>query len=348
MKIAQVAPLWFPVPPIDHGGTERVVHDLTNALVDLGHEVTLFAADGSKTNARLIPQGPAIASIPDAPPSMPSAAECVMLDRAAAMADAFDIIHCHTELYHAAVLHPYRHKLCMTIHWRADEADRKAYFSHFDDLAVIAISKSQQGQLPPSNRAGLVHHGIPGNRLAFEPSEEGRLAFLGRMTDQKRPDRAIAIAQAAGLPLDLAGTVDVGNPSYFESHVTPHLSETIRYVGPVNETGKQALLGGATALLFPIDWPEPFGLVMIEAMACGTPVIAWRNGAAPEIVEDGVTGFVVETVDEAVEAVRKARQLDRATIRKRFEERFTAPVMAENYLAAYRRLIEGSARSAGS
>lgn len=339
MKIAQVAPLWFPVPPADHGGTERVVHDLTDALVDLGREVTLFAAEGSQTKARLVPQGPAIASIPDAPPSMPSAAECVMLDRVAEMADTFDIIHCHTELYHAAVLRPWRKKLCMTIHWRADEADRQAYFAHFDDLRVIAISRSQQDQLPAANRAGIVHHGIPENRFVYESRVERRLVFLGRMTDQKRPDRAIAIARAAGLPLDLAGTVDVGNPTYFDSHVAPDLSETTRYVGPVDEAGKQTLLGGATALLFPIDWPEPFGLVMIEAMACGTPVIAWRNGAAPEIVENGLTGFIVDSEEEAVEAVNRAATLDRRTIRQRFEERFTSDVMATNYLEAYWRIL---------
>ena len=347
MRIAQVAPLWFPVPPHDHGGTERVVHDLTEALVARGHDVTLFAAEGSLTRATLRPQGPAVSTIPGAPPGMPNAAECVMLDRVAAEADRFDVIHCHTELYHAAVLRGARERLCMTIHWRADEADRRAYFSHFDDLAVVAISKSQEAALPPGNRAGVVHHGIPADRLRVAPRAEGRLAFIGRMTDQKRPDRAIEIAERAGLPLDLAGTVDVGNPTYFAERVEPRLGGRIRYVGPVDEAGKQALLGGADALLFPIDWPEPFGLVMIEAMACGTPVIAWRKGSAPEVVEEGVTGFLVESVEEAAAAVPRARALDRRHVRARFEARFTASVMAASYERAYEAILaRGRARRA--
>ena len=345
MRIAQVAPLIFPVPPVDHGGTERVVHDLTRGLVANGHEVTLFAADGSHGGTRTMAQGPPVASVANAPPSLPSAMECVMLDRVAAMADAFDIVHCHTELYHAAVLRAHAHKLVTTIHWRADEADRVRYFDHFQGLAVVAISKAQAATLPASNRAGIVHHGIPGERLRPGDGAGGHCAFLGRMTDQKRPDLAIRIARACDMPILLGGTVDVGNPGYFRDHVEPLLGQGARYLGPVDDAGKQALLGAAAVLLFPIDWPEPFGLVMIEAMACGTPVVAFRNGSTPEIVEEGLTGFVVDDLPQAIEATKAARELDRAKVRARFEARFEAGRMVAGYEAIYRERIAAAGRA---
>ena len=339
MRIAQVSPLIFPVPPRDHGGTERVVHDLCEGLVERGHEVTLFAASGSRTRARLVEQGPCVASVADAPPSLPSAMECVMLDRVAAMADAFDIIHCHTELYHAAVLRGAAHKLVTTIHWRADERDRTLYFEHFSTLPVVAISQAQARTLPSSNLAGIVHHGIPADRLRLDEGKGGHCAFLGRMTDQKRPDLAIAIARACDMEIRLGGTIDVGNPTYFRNHVEPLLDERATYLGPVTEAAKQDVLGSAAVLLFPIDWPEPFGLVMIEAMACGTPVVAFRRGSVAEIVDEGVTGFAVDTFEEAVAAVQAARRLDRRAVRRRFEERFAASRMAAGYEAIYRDLL---------
>ena len=344
MRIAQVSPLYFPVPPADHGGTERVVHVLCEGLVERGHDVTLFAADGSSTRAALAAQGPAVSGIADAPPSLLSAMEVVMLDRLAARAHEFDVIHCHTELAHAAVLRQVRDRVVMTIHWRADQADRRAYFAHFTDLKVVAISAAQAADLPSRNVAGVVHHGIPAERFALGPGGD-HAAFIGRMTDQKRPDLAARIARAAGVELRLAGTIDVGNPTYFEARVRPQLDERVRYVGPVDEAGKQALLGSACALLFPIDWPEPFGLVMIEAMACGTPVVAWRNGSVPEIVEDGVTGFVVDSLQDAADALRAARTLDRGKVRARFEARFTAETMVGGYEAIYQRIAEGNDRS---
>ncbi len=348
MRIAHVSPLHFPVPPRDHGGTERVIDDLCHALARRGHDVTLFAATGSTTAVRLIEQGPSVSSIPDAPPSMPSAMECAMLDSVAAMADEFDIIHCHTELYHAAVLRAVPHKLVSTIHWRADEADRQHYFRHFQNLRVVAISKAQAGDIPPRNCSGIVHHGIPVERYALGGGALGDCVFLGRLTDQKRPDLAIAIARAAGMPIRLGGTIDVGNPTYFDNEVRPLLGEDARYLGPVTQSAKQAFLGEAAVLLFPIDWPEPFGLVMIEAMACGTPVVAFRRGSTAEVVDHGVTGFVVDTVEEAVAAVRRARMLDRGAVRAQFLRRFTDDRMAGGYEAIYERMIGAAARKAAS
>ncbi|WMS44539.1 glycosyltransferase family 4 protein [Acuticoccus sp. MNP-M23] len=344
MRIAHVSPLHFPVPPRDHGGTERVIDDLCHALARRGHEVTLFAASGSTTAVTLVEQGPAVSTIAGAPPSMPSAMECVMLDRVAAMADAFDIIHCHTELYHAAVLRGVAGKLVSTIHWRADEADRQHYFRHFEKLRVVAISKAQSRDIPARNCSGVVHHGIPAERFAPGGAARGDCVFLGRLTDQKRPDLAIAIARAAGMPICLGGTIDVGNPTYFDNEVRPLLGAEARYVGPVAQPDKQEFLGEAAVLLFPIDWPEPFGLVMIEAMACGTPVVAFRRGSTVEVVDEGVTGFVVDTVEEAAEAVRRARLLDRRAVRAQFLRRFTDETMASGYEAIYARMIAAADR----
>ncbi len=263
-----------------------------------------------------------------------------MLDQVAARADDFDIIHCHTELYHAAVLRPRRHKTIMTIHWRADQLDRQIYFDHFRDQKVVAISKAQAATLPASNCLDVVHHGIPADQLHLDDGAGGYAAFLGRMTDQKRPDLAIEIARRAGLPVRLGGTVDVGNPDYFVTEVEPLLNESATYLGPITQDQKQAFLGKASVFVFPVDWPEPFGLVMIEAMACGTPVVAWRNGSIEEVIDDGVSGFIVDSVEQAVRAVALAKALDRRDVRLAFERRFTSAHMVDGYLRAYETLLQ--------
>ena len=343
IRVAQVAPNIFPTPPTHHGGTERVVHDLCIALQSLGVEVTLFAPSDSATDVTRGGDYPSLAALEaregQVAPGVPAVLEALQMEALARRLDAFDIVHAHGEFVHAAILGARRCRSLTTVHWRVDERDRALFFAGFPDLPVAAISAAQQDGIPEANRVGVVHHGIRRDRYGLETNPEGYLAFVGRMTDQKRPDAAIRVARAAGLPVRLAGTIDVGNPEYFDRQVRPLLGSDAIYVGPVDDTGKGRLLGGARALLFPIDWPEPFGLVMIEAMACGTPVIAWNRGSVPEIVEDGITGFIVASEAEAVAAVARLETLDRRAVRHRFEARFTAERMAADYLAIYRRLL---------
>ncbi|MCK5930938.1 MAG: glycosyltransferase family 4 protein [Fulvimarina manganoxydans] len=343
LRVAQVAPNIFPTPPGLSGGTERVVHDLCKALGSLDIDVTLFAPSDSRCDTARIGSLPSLAALKDRygtlPPSIPQVLEAVQMDELRRRLDSFDIVHCHGEFFHAALLGEKRRHSLTTIHWRVDELDRQLFFEAFPDLPVAGISNSQLKQIPAANRAGIVHHGLDAERYRPGDGKGGYAAFIGRMTDQKQPDAAIRIARAAGMPIRLAGAVDVGNPGYFRERVEPLLGDQAVFVGALDDAGKQDLLGSATALLFPIDWPEPFGLVMIEAMACGTPVIAFDRGSVPEIVEDGVTGFVVRSEDEAVETLKRAPELDRSVIRKRFESRFTARRMAEDYLAIYRELL---------
>ncbi|WP_182086573.1 glycosyltransferase family 4 protein [Aureimonas sp. ME7] len=343
LRVAQVAPTIFPVPPHDHGGTERVIHDLSTALQRQGIEVTLLAPSDSATDVPRVGLWPSLHALEarhgQVPPSIPAVLEAARMEDLRLRLADFDIVHCHGEFFHAALLGNKRRHSLTTIHWRVDELDREIFFQTFPDLPVAAISAAQESMLPAANRAGVVHHGIERDRYALQDGAGGYLAFVGRMTDQKRPDTAIRVAKAAGRPIRLAGTVDVGNPTYFEREVRPHLGEAAAYVGPLGDKAKAEFLGGAEALLFPIDWPEPFGLVMIEAMACGTPVVAWDRGSVREVVDDGVTGFVVGSEAEALEALEKARTLDRASVRRRFEERFTSDRMASDYIALYRKLL---------
>ncbi|MBZ6378350.1 glycosyl transferase family 1 [Pacificimonas flava] len=341
LRIAQLAPMQFPVPPEGHGGTERVIHDLSEELVAAGHEVTLYAAEDSRTSARLVSASRSLRGLcgDEETPGLLTVLEAANLAAAARDAHEFDIIHCHTDAYHLAALGGGPAKLLTTIHWRADGGDRQSLFELFPDMQVAAISQNQSTHIPPANLKGIVPHGIPADRY-FPGSGGGHLAFIGRMTDQKRPELAIDIAEAAGHEITLAGTIDPGNPSYFAERVEPRLGGGAHYVGAVNDAEKQQLLGSARALLFPIDWPEPFGLVMIEAMACGTPVIAFRSGSVPEIVEDGVTGFIVDTEAEAVAAVQRLGKLDRLRVRGSFEKRFSSSRMAEGYAALYRSLLD--------
>ncbi len=341
-RVAQVAPNIFPTPPELSGGTERIVHDLSKALESLGVTVTLFAPSDSRCDVPRIGDHPSLLDLQrqygTIPPSVPQVLEAIQMEELRRRLDDFDIVHCHGEFAHAAILGERRRHSLTTIHWRVDELDRRLFFAAFPDLPVAAISRSQEDQIPASNRAGIVHHGLDAERFRIGTGSGGYVAFVGRMTDQKRPDVAIRVARKAGLSIHLAGDVDVGNPTYFDERVRPLLSEDATFLGPIDDGGKQHLLGGARALLFPIDWPEPFGLVMIEAMACGTPVVAWRRGSVPEIVEDGVTGFIVDSEDDAVRALERAARLDRHQVRKAFDGRFTADRMARDYLSIYRRL----------
>ncbi|MEE2951278.1 MAG: glycosyltransferase family 4 protein [Pseudomonadota bacterium] len=343
LRVAQVAPNIFPTPPGLSGGTERIVHDLCKALESLNVDVTLFAPSDSECDTVRIGDLPSLSALEArygaVPPSIPQVLEAVQMEALRKRLESFDIVHCHGEFFHAALLGERRPQSLTTIHWRVDELDRQLFFAAFPDLPVAGISNSQLEGVPPANRAGVVHHGLDASRYRLGEGGGGYAAFIGRMTDQKQPDAAIRIAQGAAMPIKLAGAVDVGNPTYFRERVEPLLGRDAKHLGAIDDEGKQALLGSAEALLFPIDWPEPFGLVMIEAMACGTPVIAFNRGAAPEIVEDGVTGFIVETEGEATEALKRIGGLDRAAIRARFEARFTARRMAEDYLAIYRRRL---------
>ena len=344
LRIAQIAPTIFPVPPENHGGTERIINDLCLALQRAGVDVTLFGPADSSVDVRRIGTFPSLQSLErtygSLPPSIPAVLEAVRMEDLRLRLADFDVVHCHGEFFHAALLGNQRLHSLTTIHWRVDELDRELFFKAFPDLPVAAISAAQEAGLPRSNRAGVVHHGIERDRYQASLAPGSYLAFIGRMTDQKRPDAAIRVALAAGREIRLAGTVDVGNPLYFDREVRPLLCDRAHYLGPLEDKGKSDLLRAAEALLFPIDWPEPFGLVMIEAMACGTPVIAWDRGSVSEIIEDGVTGFIVRSEEEAVAAIARIGSIDRAGVRRRFEERFTSDRMAADYIGLYRKLLE--------
>ena len=341
MRIAHVAPVIHPVPPSTYGGTERVIADLAGAQVDDGHEVTLFGpADCTLEGVRQVGEYRSLAwhekQAGGAPPGLPAVLEAQLLRDLLAQGGDHDVIHLHGSAHASAVAEMFGIPAFRTIHWRADEADHAEHFRAFPQERIIAISHAQSKAVPEGSLAGIVHHGMPADRYSEGDGSGAYLAFLGRMTDQKRPDRAIELARATGRDLQLAGPIDPGNPGYFDEIVRPALDATIRHVGSVDDAGKQGLLGNAAALVFPIDWPEPFGLVMIEAMACGTPVIAWRRGSVPEVIEDGVTGIVVDSVTEAVQRMDEVLRLDRSAIRRQFEERFSAVRMARETLALYR------------
>jgi glycosyltransferase involved in cell wall biosynthesis len=339
MRIAQVAPLVEAVPPKLYGGTERVVSWLTEELVAQGHDVTLFASADSVTSARLVPCAPQalrLAGIRDH-----VASHLVMLDEVRRCAGEFDVIHFHIDLLPHLLFRDMAHKCVVTLHGRLDIPDIQPMFRAFPAMPFVSVSDSQRAPLPRSvNWLATVHHGLPGTVCPFHPEGGGYLAFLGRISHEKRPDRAVEIAKRAGLPLKIAAKVDPADRAYFEQVVQPMLDDPlVEFIGEIGEREKQSFLGNALALLFPIDWPEPFGLVMIEAMSAGTPVIAWRKGSVPEVVADGVSGVIVGSIEEAVAAVDKARSLSRAGVRRYFEEHFTAARMARDYVAAYDRLL---------
>jgi glycosyltransferase involved in cell wall biosynthesis len=344
MRIAQVAPLTESVPPSLYGGTERVVSWLTEELVEKGHEVTLFASGDSRTSAKLVPCAPLglrLVGIRDE-----TATLLVMLNRVLRMEAEFDVIHLHTDLLQFPVFRNLAHKSLTTLHGRLDMPDRVALHQAFPDMPLISISDDQRAPMPPHvDWLATIHHGMRGG-IPF--GHGGRdLVFLGRISPEKRPDRAIEIAIQAGVGITIAAKVDDVDRAYFQREIEPLLSHPlVRFIGEVDEAEKASLLGEALALIFPIDWPEPFGLVMIEAMAAGTPVIAWRNGSVPEVIRDGRSGVIVGSMEEAVAAVGRVQNMDRRAVRQEYDERFTSSRMADDYISAYQRLLARPSRLA--
>lgn len=340
MKIAQIAPLIERVPPKLYGGTERIVSYLTEELVRQGHEVTLFASADSITSAELVPCcDTALRLNPRVQDPLPYIT--MMLEQVRRRAADFDVLHFHIDYLHFPLFRDIAGRTVTTLHGRLDLPDLRPLYRAFPDMPLVSISDDQRRPMPPVNWAGTVHHGLPRNLLSFSPEpREGYLAFLGRISPEKGPDRAIEIARRAGLPLRIAAKIDKADRPYWETVVEPMIRNApeVEFIGEIRESEKASFLGGARALLFPVDWPEPFGLVMIEAMACGTPVVAFGRGSVPEVIDHGVTGYVVEDIDQAVAALDRLDELDRAEVRAMFERRFSVERMAGDYVDIYRRL----------
>jgi glycosyltransferase involved in cell wall biosynthesis len=343
VKIAQVAPLYESVPPKLYGGTERVVSYLTEELVRQGHDVTLFASGDSLTSARLVPcSSEALRLSSTCVDSL--APHIVMLEEVYRRADRFDVIHFHIDYLHYPLSRRYGVPHVTTLHGRLDVPELLLVYDEFGDMPVVSISDSQRRPLAHNNWQATVYHGLPRNLLTYQPQPQGYLAFLGRISPEKRVDRAIEIAIRAGLPLKIAAKVDAVDHDYFDEEIKSLLKHPlVEFIGEVGGAEKDTFLGNARALLFPIDWPEPFGLVMIESLACGTPVVAWRCGSVPEVIDDGVTGFIIDDLDQAVRAVERISTISRAGCREVFERRFSAERMARDYLAVYDRLLGGTA-----
>jgi glycosyltransferase involved in cell wall biosynthesis len=339
MRVAQVSPLYESVPPKLYGGTERVVSFLTEALVDLGHDVTLFASADSVTRATLVPCAPRALRL-DQHCRDPLAHHLAMLEEVFSRAAEFDVIHFHLDYLSFAEARHCRIPHVATMHNRLDVPDLQPLFRAFADIPLVSISDAQRAPLPFANWCGTVYHGLPLELHSFQPNGGQYLAFLGRVSPEKGVDRAVEIARRLGLPLKVAAKIDDKDRDYYEQRLKPLFAEAhVEFLGEIGESDKGSFLGDAAALVFPIDWPEPFGLVMIEAMACGTPVVAFRRGAVPEVMRDGVSGYVVDTLDGAVEATARALELPRKRCRAYFEARFAAPRMANDYLAVYDRLL---------
>ena len=338
MRIAQIAPLHEAVPPKLYGGTERVVSFLTEELVAQGHDVTLFASGDSVTSAKLEPVWPRALRL-DPTIRDAIAPQMLMMEAVRRQADEFDVLHFHLDYWSFSLFSRQRTPYLTTMHGRLDLPEWGPLFNLFPNAPVVSISDAQRRPLPQARYVGTVLHGLPENLLTPQPGPKDYLAFLGRIAPEKGPDRAIRIARACGIPLKIAAKVDRVDQAYFDEVIRPMLAGGgVEMIGEINDAQKPEFLSGAKALLMPIDWPEPFGLVMIEAMACGTPVIAFNRGSVPEIVEDGVSGFIVEDERGAMSAVNRLSTLSRATVRQRFEDRFTARRMAKDYLAIYRSL----------
>jgi glycosyltransferase involved in cell wall biosynthesis len=345
LRIAQIAPLAESVPPKAYGGTERVVAWLIEELVELGHEVTLFASGDSRTRANLNPVWPRALRL-GRPRSDPLAAQAALLEAVAVHATNFDVIHAHVDWLHLPLLSRLGVPFVTTTHGRLDLPGLPDVVRRFPNAPFISISDNQRRVLPEADWTGTVYHGLPADmfRANFEPGSY--LAFLGRLSHDKGPEAAIHIARAVGMPLHIAAKVPRGEVRYFKERLEPQIDgDQVRLIGEVDDESKQGFLAGAAALLFPIDWPEPFGLVMIEAMACGTPVIAFRSGSVPEVVDQGITGFVVDGEPEAVRAIGRLGELDRRQVRKQFERRFTAKRMADEYVRQYEKMVAHKPKS---
>jgi glycosyltransferase involved in cell wall biosynthesis len=343
MHIAQVAPLTEAIPPKLYGGTERVVSWLTEELIALGHEVTLYASGDSVTSARLEAVWPRALRL-DGSVRDPNALHMLMLERVYQSAADFDFIHCHLDYYPFSLFSRQPTPFVTTLHGRLDLPEHQPVFDEFSSIPVVSISNAQRRPLPQARWVRTVHHGLPADLLVPKPIKPSYFGFLGRIAPEKRVDRAIRIAEHCGVPLKIAAKVDKVDQDYFNEQIKPILANgNCEYIGEISDREKSEFLSGAIVLLVPIDWPEPFGLVMIEAMACGTPVIAFNRGSAPEVVEDGLTGFIVEDVNGAIGAVDRLGHLSREKVRRRFEERFTARRMAQDYLSVYRSLMTATA-----
>lgn len=351
MRIAQVAPLAECCPPLLYGGTERIVSHLTEEFVRQGHETTLFGAAGSRTAGKLV----VCSDIPlrlDPAIKDHTPYNLAMLNEVRRRAETFDVIHFHIDPFNLPLVSDIADRMVTTLHGRLDLPHLKPLYAAFPKMPVVSISDSQRRPMPQANWAATIPHGLPRDLLPFSSNASGLkkyLAFLGRISPEKRPDRAIEIAARSGWPLKIAAKIDVVDRDYWDRVVAPLINrhKHVQFIGEIGEPEKAAFLGNAQALLFPIDWPEPFGLVMIEAMACGTPVIAWNCGSVPEVVEDGVNGFVVEDLAGAVNAVRQLPLIDRKKVRSAFEERFTVDRMAADYVSVYRKLSNLSSSTAG-
>jgi glycosyltransferase involved in cell wall biosynthesis len=338
MRIAQVAPLYESVPPVLYGGTERVVSYLTEELVRQGHHVTLFASGDSVTSATLVAPCPRSLRLNDVPDQL--LPHVMMVDQVYERADEFDIIHFHIDYLHYPTSRRADRPHVTTLHGRLDLPQLADLYREFDRLPLVSISDAQRQPLADARWEGTVYHGLPSDLYGFHATPGPYLAFVGRISPEKRVDRAIEIARVSGVELRIAAKVDPSDREYFESTIAPLIRQPgITYVGEIDDRDKDIFIGNALALLFPIDWPEPFGLIMIEALACGTPVIAWDCGSVPEVIDDGETGFICREVDQAVSAVRRVKELSRVHCRRVFEERYSARRMARDYVHIYERLV---------
>jgi glycosyltransferase involved in cell wall biosynthesis len=344
MHIAQIAPLTEAIPPKLYGGTERVVSWLTEELIALGHEVTLFASGDSVTAAQLHAVWPRALRL-DGAVRDPNALHMLMLEKVYQRAADFDILHFHLDYYPFSLFSRQPTPFVTTLHGRLDLPEHQPVFDAFSSVPVVSISNSQRRPLPQARWVRTVHHGLPEKLLVPKPVNPSYFAFLGRIAPEKGIDRAIRIAQHCGMPLKVAAKVDSMDREYFDEQIHPMMkAANVEFIGEINDSQKAEFLSGAIALLVPIDWPEPFGLVMIEAIACGAPVIAFNRGSVPEVIDDGVTGFIVEDINGAIGAVDRLGHLSRQKIRQRFEERFTARRMAQDYLSVYRSMTDSVTR----